>query len=172
MLLGEKLKETRQSKGLSQSTVAEHLSISRQSISKWENNSSYPDLDNLVRLSKYYEISIDDLLNENQELKEKIAENELHIKESQKKLDHIRSSSERDEGFALLLISLIGCLVAPLGLVIAPLVLKKNKATNTFYRGVVAASVVCFLVSLWGGYALLSTIFHWGAPPTVKYMGS
>ena len=91
MLLGEKLKETRQSKGLSQSTVAEHLSISRQSISKWENNSSYPDLDNLVRLSKYYEISIDDLLNENQELKEKIAENELHIKESQKKLDHIRS---------------------------------------------------------------------------------
>ena len=58
MLLGEKLKETRQSKGLSQSTVAEHLSISRQSISKWENNSSYPDLDNLVRLSKYYEISI------------------------------------------------------------------------------------------------------------------
>ena len=101
MLLGEKLKETRQNKGLSQSTVAEHLNISRQSISKWENNSSYPDLDNLVRLSKYYEISIDDLLNENQELKEKIAENELHIKESQKKLDHIRSSSERDEGFAL-----------------------------------------------------------------------
>ena len=171
MLLGEKLKETRQSKGLSQSTVAEHLNISRQSISKWENNSSYPDLDNLVRLSKYYEISIDDLLNENQELKEKIAENELRIKESQKKLDHIRSSSERDEGFVLLLISLIGCLVAPLGLVIAPLVLKKNKATNTFYRGVVAASVVCFLVSLWGGYALLSTIFHWGAPPTVEYMG-
>ena len=172
MLLGEKLKETRQSKGLSQSTVAEHLSISRQSISKWENNSSYPDLDNLVRLSKYYEISIDDLLNENQELKEKIAENELHIKESQKKLDHIRSSSERDEGFALLLISLIGCLVAPLGLVIAPLVLKRNKATNTFHRGVIMASVVCFLVSLWGGYALLSTIFHWGAPPTVEYMGS
>lgn len=171
MLLGEKLKETRQSKGLSQSTVAEHLNISRQSISKWENNSSYPDLDNLVRLSKYYEISIDDLLNKNQELKEKIAENELNIKESQKKLDHIRSGYERDEGFALLLISLIGCLVAPLGLGIAPLVLKKNKATNTFYRGVIAASVVCILVSLWGGYALLSTIFHWGEPPTVEYLG-
>ena len=62
MLLGERLKETRQSKGVSQSTVAEHLNISRQSISKWENNSSYPDLDNLVRLSEYYEISIDDLL--------------------------------------------------------------------------------------------------------------
>ena len=75
MLLGEKLKETRQNKGISQSTVAEHLNISRQSISKWENNSSYPDLDNLVRLSEYYEISIDDLLKENQGLKAKIAEN-------------------------------------------------------------------------------------------------
>ena len=79
MLLGEKLKETRQNKGLSQSTVAEHLNISRQSISKWENNSSYPDLDNLVRLSEYYEISIDDLLKENQGLKTKIAENNFKV---------------------------------------------------------------------------------------------
>lgn len=172
MLLGEKLKETRQGKGLSQSTVAEHLSISRQSISKWENNSSYPDLDNLVRLSEYYEISIDDLLKENQGLKEKIAENNFKIKDSQQKLDHIRSGYERDEGLALLIISLVGCLVTPLGILIAPIVLKRNKATNTFHRGVIMASVVCFLVSLWGGYALLSTIFHWGAPPTVEYMGS
>ena len=50
MLLGERLRETRQKKGVSQSTVAEHLNISRQSISKWENNSSYPDLDHLVGL--------------------------------------------------------------------------------------------------------------------------
>lgn len=172
MLLGEKLKETRQNKGLSQSTVAEYLNISRQSISKWENNSSYPDLDNLVRLSEYYEISIDDLLKENQGLKTKIAENNFKIKASQQKLDHVRSGYERDEGLALLIISLIGCLVAPLGILIAPIVLKRNKATNTFHRGVIMASVVCFLVSLWGGYALLSTIFHWGAPPTVEYMGS
>ena len=66
MLLGERLRETRQKKGVSQSTVAEHLNISRQSISKWENNSSYPDLDNLVRLSEYYEVTVDDLLKENQ----------------------------------------------------------------------------------------------------------
>ena len=75
MLLGERLRETRQKKGVSQSTVAEHLNISRQSISKWENNSSYPDLDNLVRLSEYYEVTVDDLLKENQGLKKKIAPN-------------------------------------------------------------------------------------------------
>ena len=66
------MRETRQKKGVSQSTVAEHLNISRQSISKWENNSSYPDLDNLVRLSEYYEVTVDDLLKENQGLKYKI----------------------------------------------------------------------------------------------------
>ena len=53
MLLGERLRETRQKKGVSQSTVAEHLNISRQSISKWENNKRYHDLDNIVRLSEY-----------------------------------------------------------------------------------------------------------------------
>ena len=51
-----------------------------------------------------------------------------------------------DEGLALLIISLIGCLVTPLGILIAPIVLKRNKATNTFHRGVIMASVVCFLV--------------------------
>ena len=171
MLLGEKLKETRQNKGLSQSTVAEHLNISRQSISKWENNSSYPDLDNLVRLSEYYEISIDDLLKENQGLKTKIAENNFKIKASQQKLDHVRSGYERDEGLALLIISLIGCLVAPLGILIAPIVLKRNKATNTFHRGVIVTSIVCMLINFWGVYGFLSTMFGWGVTTTVEYLG-
>ena len=64
------MRETRQKKGVSQSTVAEHLNISRQSISKWENNSSYPDLDNLVRLSEYYEVTVDDLLKEKEKTQE------------------------------------------------------------------------------------------------------
>ena len=171
MLLGEKVKETRQGKGLSQSTVAEHLSISRQSISKWENNSSYPDLDNLVRLSEYYEISIDDLLKENQGLKEKIAENNFKIKDSRQKLDHIRSGYERDEGLALLIISLVGCLVTPLGILIAPIVLKRNKVTNTFHRGVIVTSIVCMLINFWGVYGFLSTVFGWGVTTTVEYLG-
>ena len=79
------MRETRQKKGVSQSTVAEHLNISRQSISKWENNSSYPDRDNLVRLSEYYEVTVDDLLKENQGLKKKIDENNGTIKDPQKR---------------------------------------------------------------------------------------
>lgn len=62
MLLGGKLKNSRVKKGFSQTDVAEELHISRQSISKWENDISYPDLDNLVKLSTYYEVSTDHLL--------------------------------------------------------------------------------------------------------------
>ncbi len=64
MLLGEKLKSSRIKKGFSQNDVAEELHISRQSISKWENDISYPDLDNLVKLSTYYQVSTDHLLKE------------------------------------------------------------------------------------------------------------
>ncbi|SEL24221.1 Helix-turn-helix domain-containing protein [Carnobacterium iners] len=62
MVLGDKLREGRINKKYSQGDVANYLKISRQSISKWENNSSSPDLTNLVKLSDLYEISIDELL--------------------------------------------------------------------------------------------------------------
>jgi transcriptional regulator with XRE-family HTH domain len=65
LLLGKKLKNIRIKKKYSQDNVADFLHISRQSVSKWENDSSYPDLDNLVKLSEYYEVSIDDLLKNN-----------------------------------------------------------------------------------------------------------
>ena len=64
LLLGGKLKSSRVKKGYSQNDVAEELHISRQSISKWENDISYPELDNLVKLSTYYQVSIDHLLKE------------------------------------------------------------------------------------------------------------
>ena len=163
MLLGERLRETRQKKGVSQSTVAEHLNISRQSISKWENNSSYPDLDNLT---------VDDLLKENQGLKKKIEENNEKIKDSQKKLAYIQANGERDEGLVLLMLNLLSCLIAPLGLFITPIILKRNKATNTFYKLVFVAGVISLLVNLFGLYAHLGNLFHWGGPSSVEYIGN
>lgn len=59
------LKTRRKERGLSQTEVANILGISRQSVSKWENGSSYPDIENLIRLSDYYKIPVDELLKEN-----------------------------------------------------------------------------------------------------------
>lgn len=69
MVLKKKLKESRIKKGYSQVVVADYLQISRQSISKWENGKNSPDLKNLVKLSEFYEVSIDDLLKENKKTK-------------------------------------------------------------------------------------------------------
>nr|WP_232850430.1 helix-turn-helix transcriptional regulator [Enterococcus innesii] len=72
MELGEKLKSHRENKGFSQVFVAEKLNVSRQSISKWENDRGYPDYDNLILLSQLYEVSIGELLDENEKLKKKL----------------------------------------------------------------------------------------------------
>lgn len=170
MALGERLKESRLNKGYSQGDVAEHLHISRQSISKWENGNSYPDLDNLVKLSMYYEVSIDELLKENQELKKKIKDNELKIEENHQKLDFIQGKTEKDEGLVLLVLSFLSFLIAPFGLVVSPVLIKRNKTTNTLYKLVYFACACCLLFNLFIGYGILSDIFGWGTT-TVEYLG-
>lgn len=60
---GEYLKKLRKENNLSQEQLAETLGLSRQSISKWEQGTSTPDIDNFVKLSKIYKVSIDSLLN-------------------------------------------------------------------------------------------------------------
>lgn len=170
MALGERLKESRVSKGFSQGDVAEYLSISRQSISKWENGNSYPDLDNLVKLSVYYEVSIDELLKENQVLKKRIETNELKIQENYQKLDFIRGTSENDEGLMLLVLSFLSFLIAPLGLIVSPFLISRNKKTNTLYKVVYIACFCCIAFNFFVGYGILSDIFGWGIA-TVEYLG-
>lgn len=171
MSLGTRLKKVRLQKGLSQKDVAEVLNVTRQTVSKWENNASYPDLDNLVRLSEHYEISTDELLKGNTEIEKTVKENEMKVMEPEKDTKYLENTVEKDEGFILLLISLMGCLVTPLGLLIAPLVLKRNKATNTFYKLVIVASIVCILVNLFFTYGHLSNWSHWGVNTQVEFIG-
>ncbi len=80
MGLSERLKENRERLGLSQGDVAEKLNITRQSISRWETGKGAPDLDNLVLLSKLYQVSIDELLKEKGEIKEKSPRNNFYFR--------------------------------------------------------------------------------------------
>ena len=72
MELSERLVRLRKQKGLSQFDVAESLHISRQAISKWESGSSIPSTDNLRLLGNLYGVTVDILLNgeENQQISE------------------------------------------------------------------------------------------------------
>ena len=62
MNFGEKLYELRKSKNLSQEEVADKLSVTRQTVSKWETNQSTPDFDKIIPLCELFEISTDELL--------------------------------------------------------------------------------------------------------------
>lgn len=62
MTLGERLRELRQKRGLSQEEVAQKLFLSRQSVSKWENDQAEPGVENLKVLAGLYEVSVDVLV--------------------------------------------------------------------------------------------------------------
>lgn len=62
MTLGEKIYRLRTEKGLSQEAFGEVLNVSRQSVSKWETDQSVPELDKLVAISDFFEVSIDYML--------------------------------------------------------------------------------------------------------------
>jgi len=62
MEVGSKLKNARISSGFTQEKVAEKIQVSRQTISNWENEKSYPDIISVIKLSDLYSISLDELL--------------------------------------------------------------------------------------------------------------
>ena len=69
--LGENLKRIRKEHNLSQEEFAEDLNVSRQAVSKWESNISYPDMDKILLICEKYNLNIDELFNQNyKEVKE------------------------------------------------------------------------------------------------------
>lgn len=62
MELGKQIKKHRQEVQLSQEELAERVYVSRQTISNWENDKSYPDVNSLVLLSETFQISLNNLI--------------------------------------------------------------------------------------------------------------
>jgi transcriptional regulator with XRE-family HTH domain len=58
----EKLQELRKSRGLTQEELADTLYVSRTAVSKWESGRGYPNIDSLKEISRFFSVSIDDLL--------------------------------------------------------------------------------------------------------------
>ena len=62
MEFNEKLQELRKSRSLTQEELAEALFVSRTAISKWESGRGYPNIDSLKEISRYFSVTIDDLI--------------------------------------------------------------------------------------------------------------
>ena len=64
-VFGRKLKELRLEKGLSQQELGELLGFCNQTISFWESGSREPDLDTLLQIAHYFEVHLEELLEDN-----------------------------------------------------------------------------------------------------------
>ncbi|MCR4782558.1 MAG: helix-turn-helix domain-containing protein, partial [Lachnospiraceae bacterium] len=62
MELGNRIKELRKVQNINQDELAEKLFVSRQTISNWENDKSYPDIQSVLLLSETFGVSVDQLL--------------------------------------------------------------------------------------------------------------
>lgn len=69
-MLGDNIKKYRKENNISQEALGEKLGVSRQSISLWENNQTQPSLENIVALSKIFNVTTDNLLETSEVLKE------------------------------------------------------------------------------------------------------
>ena len=68
MTIGKKLKEARIQSDITQEKVSEEIQVSRQTISNWENEKTYPDIISIIKLSNLYNISLDELLKDDVEI--------------------------------------------------------------------------------------------------------
>lgn len=62
MEFNEKLQDLRKQKGLTQEELAEYLYVSRTAISKWESGRGFPNIESLKAISKFFSVSLDELL--------------------------------------------------------------------------------------------------------------
>lgn len=84
MEIGRQLRQARQARALTQEELAERLKVSRQTISNWENNRSYPDIVSLIALSDLYGLSLDELVKEDRRMIDHLEESTNAVRQRQK----------------------------------------------------------------------------------------
>ena len=78
MGLGGRIQKLRIDNGLTQEQLAEMLSVSRQSVSKWEMDQSLPEIDRVIMMSKLFSVGTDEILLEDEEIKS-FRPQEIHL---------------------------------------------------------------------------------------------
>lgn len=98
--LGDNLYNLRKQKGISQDEFAENLGVSRQAVSKWERNEAYPDTENLIAISRFYGVSMDDLINKSLNEESKFSEVSEDDTESNNDKENIKDQNKK-KGFGI-----------------------------------------------------------------------
>ncbi|OUP66305.1 hypothetical protein B5F13_04865 [Drancourtella sp. An177] len=167
-MYGKHLKELREAKKLSQDQVAQELNVSRQAISKWENDKTFPDIDNLIRLSRLYGVTLDELVGVERE-KEETTEKD---KEEGYKREEVFYHKESIIGMLLIMIVIASCLIAQVGFIVSIIfiVLSKELRTKKWKWILRIVCLVALFVSTYNCYQILSFYFEPGEA-TIEYLG-
>lgn len=150
--LGSRLHDARIATGLSQSDVAAVVHVSRQSVSKWENDHGYPDLDNLAYLSRLYHVSVDQLLNGD----EAVATDDIATPSA---VVEPAIPQNRNEGLLLLVLALVSALIPPVGIFVPMYVMWRNNPNNRLYKMIYLICALVIFVSIWGTYIFVADNF-------------
>lgn len=78
MMISEQIRHLRQAQHLTQQDLATKLHISRQSISKWENDTALPTFDNVVAISDLFDVPLDKLLRDDPEMMASLSQSTQH----------------------------------------------------------------------------------------------
>ena len=113
MTLGEKLQLLRKQHGWTQEELAQQILVSRQALSKWESDTAVPDTENVVALSRLFQVSTDYLLLDEEELAEKRPEGAP----PESPIDRETAAGPRRHSYAIIIalclagVSLLGMLI-------------------------------------------------------------
>ena len=105
MNLGENIYRFRTAKNMSQGDLADALEVSRQSVSKWENNSAVPELEKLVKMAHIFGITLDELVSSEEPQKDEVPQPAPSVKEAQIEIPRSRLTSAQILGIVLLVFS-------------------------------------------------------------------
>ena len=139
MEISKNLITYRKKNNLTQADVAIYLNISRQSVSKWETGQSIPSIDDLVKLSNLYNISVDSLINNIP------VDNSLMVKK-------IKREEKEDEkkNNLFIIVAALSCMIIPLGGIVSLIILIANikSKSSHYYWAVNLICLLCITVSV------------------------
>lgn len=150
------LKYYRMQKGLSQAEVGDIIGVSRQAISNWEAQRSYPDLDNIVLLSDLYGITIDQLLG-----KEKKNDSITQSGQSKETLILGIPSHTMLEMLCLAVILVLSCQFPVIGMFVPVLLAIYMMKTQRNYKIVYILCTIFFLIGMYNTYVSIDIFLNY-----------
>ena len=159
MNYGKNFKYYREKNGLSQEDLANKLNVSRQAISRWENDWNIPDITNLQELCKLYNITMDELLsdtiNEDPPIDTKQISQNLQPEE-------INSADKRkllQDTILMCAVLVIGCPLGIFGVFIASYILYYCCKNKQYSKIIILFCILAIIISFWNTWVYLNTFF-------------